>query len=54
MGVKSWFKRVFRGVEEVQVRARDVDGRFVPDDPTTKDVNEAYTSKDVPIDKNSS
>jgi hypothetical protein len=51
MGVKRWFKRVFRNVEEVEVRARDEDGRFVADDPTTKSVNEAYTTKDVPIEK---
>jgi hypothetical protein len=51
MGVRRWFKRVFRNVEEVEVRARDDDGRFVGDDPTTKNVNEAYTTKDVPIEK---
>ena len=51
MGVRRWFKRVFRGVEEVRVRARDDDGRFVGDDLTTKSVNEAYTTKDVPIGK---
>ena len=50
MGVKRWFKRVFRNVKEVEVRARDEDGRFVGDDPMTKNVNEAYTTKDVPID----
>ena len=50
MGVRRWFKRVFRNVEEVKVRARDEDGRFVGDDPTTKNVDEAYTTKDVPID----
>ena len=51
MGVRRWFKRVFRGVEEVRVRARDDDGRFVGDDLTTKGVNEAYTTKDVAIEK---
>jgi hypothetical protein len=51
MGVRTWFKRVFRNVEEVRVRARDDDGRFVGDDPTTKRVNEAYTTKDVPVEK---
>ena len=51
MGVRRWFKRVFRNVEEVEVRARDDDGRFVGDDPTTESVNEAYTTKDVPIEK---
>ena len=50
MGFRTWFKRTFRNVKEVEVRARDDDGRFVGDDPTTKNVNEAYTTKDVPID----
>jgi hypothetical protein len=54
MGVRRWFKRVFRNVEEVEVRARDDDGRFVGDDPTTESVNEAYTTKDVPIEKKNS
>mgnify|MGYP000692193305 FL=1 len=54
MGVRRWFKRVFRNVEEVEVRARDEDGRFVGDDPTTESVNEAYTTKDVPIEKKNS
>jgi len=30
------------------VRTRDEDGRFVADDPTTKE-DEAWTTKDVPI-----
>jgi len=51
MGLRTWFKRTFRNVEEVEVRARDDDGRFVGDDPATKNVNEAYTTKDVPIEK---
>ena len=51
MGLRTWFKRTFRNVEEVEVRARDDDGRFVGDDPTTESVNEAYTTKDVPIEK---
>tara|TARA_R100001244_G_scaffold71337_1_gene57669 strand:+ start:51 stop:215 length:165 start_codon:yes stop_codon:yes gene_type:complete len=54
MGVRRWFKRVFRNVEEIEVRARDEDGRFVGDDPTTESVNEAYTTKDVPIEKKNS
>ena len=54
MGLRTWFKRTFRNVEEVEVRARDEDGRFVGDDPTTESVNEAYTTKDVPIEKKNS
>jgi len=54
MGLRTWFKRTFRNVEEIEVRARDEDGRFVGDDPTTESVNEAYTTKDVPIEKKNS
>jgi hypothetical protein len=32
------------------VRARDEDGRFVGDDKSTPDVDEAYTTIDVPIE----
>ena len=48
MGLRTWFKRTFKKVEEVEVRTRDDDGRFVADDPTTKK-DEAWTTKDVPI-----
>jgi len=37
-------------VEEVEVRARDEDGRFLGDDKSTPDVDEAYTTIDVPIE----
>ena len=50
MAFRTWFKRVFKGVEEVEVRARDEDGRFVADDKSTPDVDEAYTTIDVPIE----
>ncbi len=49
MAFRTWFKRVFKGVEEVEVRARDEDGRFLGDDKSTPDVDEAYTTVDVPI-----
>jgi len=32
-------------VETKKVRARDEDGQFIPDDPSTPDVNEAWTTK---------
>ena len=48
MGLRTWFKRTFKKVEEVEVRTRDDDGRFIADDPTTKK-DEAWTTKDVPI-----
>ena len=50
MAFRTWFKRVFKGVEEVEVRARDEDGRFLGDDKSTPDVDEAYTTIDVPIE----
>ena len=49
MGLISWWKRL-RGIEEVKVRARDEDGRFVADDPKTRD-NEAWTLEDRKIEK---
>ena len=48
MGLRTWFKRTFKKLEEVEVRTRDDDGRFIADDPTTKK-DEAWTTKDVPI-----
>ena len=48
MGLRTWFKRTFKKVEEVEVRTRDDDGRFIADDPTTKK-DEAWTTKDVPV-----
>ena len=50
MSLRSWWKRNIRKVKEVEVRARDEDGRFVADDPTTKK-DEAWTTKDVPIEE---
>ena len=35
------------GTEQVKVRARTDEGKFVPDDKSTPDVNEAYTTKRV-------
>jgi hypothetical protein len=53
MGLKAWFRRTFTDgtnngatsdneTEEIEVRARDDKGRFVPDDPKTEKKNEAY------------
>ena len=50
MAFRTWFKRVFKGVEEVEVRARDEEGRFLGDDKSTPDVDEAYTTIAVPIE----
>ena len=35
------------GTEKVKVRARNKKGRYVEDDKSTPDVNEAYTTKRV-------
>ena len=35
------------GTEKVKVRARNKKGRYVADDKSTPDVNEAYTTKRV-------
>ena len=40
-------KKVIAEEELEMVRARDVDGKFIPDDPTTPDVNEAWVVKTV-------
>ena len=50
----SWFEQLWqnvRGVEEKTVRARDEDGKFVADDKSTPDVNEAYTTVEVEKEK---
>jgi len=46
----NWLKKMWqnvRGVEEKTVRARTGDGKFVADDKSTPDVNEAYTTVEV-------
>ena len=42
IGLSRWFKKTFLGYEDKRVRARDEDGRYVGDDKSTPDVNEAY------------
>jgi hypothetical protein len=44
--VKKFWNNV-RGVEEKTVRARTEEGKFVADDKSTPDVNEAYTTVEV-------
>lgn len=40
---------VLQFIEEMEkaemVRARDEDGKFIPDDPATPEINEAWTTK---------
>ena len=55
MSFVGWFKSLFNIVENkkeaeaeaeyVKVRAKDCKGRFVGDDPSTPDVDEAWTVK---------
>tara|TARA_R100001463_G_scaffold58704_1_gene111004 strand:+ start:237 stop:440 length:204 start_codon:yes stop_codon:yes gene_type:complete len=44
--IKKFWNNV-RGVEERTVRARTEEGKFVADDKSTPDVNEAYTTVKV-------
>ena len=46
----SWWGKLVdkvTGTKRVKVRARNEDGKFVGDDKSTPDVNEAYTTKRV-------
>jgi len=47
IGLSKWFKATFLGLEEKRVRTRDKDGKYVGDDKSTPDVNEAYTTINV-------
>ena len=47
IGLSKWFKETFLGLEEKIVRSRDKDGKYVGDDKSTPDVNEAYTTINV-------
>ena len=47
IGLSKWFKETFLGIEEKTVRARDEDGKYVGDDKSTPNVNEAYTTVNV-------
>ena len=51
----EWFKKTIdflTGTERKKVRARDKDGKFVGDDESTPDVDEAYTEVRVKKEKN--
>ena len=47
IGLSKWFKATFLGIEEKIVRARDKQGKYVGDDKSTPDVNEAYKAVNV-------
>jgi len=51
IGLSRWFKKTFLGYEDKRVRARDEDGRYVGDDKSTPDVNEAYTTVSIKTKK---
>mgnify|MGYP006405553941 CR=1 FL=1 len=42
IGLTKWFKETFLGLEEKIVRNRTKKGRYVADDESTPDINEAY------------
>jgi len=45
-GLSEWFKKRFVYTTQ-KIRKRDEEGKYVGDDKTTPDVNEAYTSSKV-------
>ena len=47
IGLSKWFKATFLGIEEKTVRSRDKDGKYVGDDKSTPNVNEAFTTVNV-------
>ena len=47
IGLSKWFKATFLGIEEKTVRARNKDGKYVGDDKSTPDINEAYKTVKV-------
>ena len=47
IGLSKWFKETFLGIEEKTVRARDDEGKYVGDDKSTPNVNEAFTTVNV-------
>ena len=46
----KWFEELVFGVEEKPKRARGKKGRYLADDPATKDYNEAYVGGKAPKD----
>ena len=46
----KWFEELVFGVEEKPKRARGKKGRYLADDPKTKNYNEAYVGGKAPKD----
>jgi len=51
IGLTNWFKKTFLGYEEKTIRARDDEGKYVGDDKSTLNINEAYTTVNVKVKK---
>ena len=47
IGLSKWFKETFLGLEEKTVRSRNKKGKYVGDDKSTPNVNEAFTTVNV-------
>jgi|TARA_Y100000034_G_C6716745_1_gene316898 hypothetical protein len=47
IGLSKWFKETFLGVEEKVVRNRTKKGRYVADDKSTPNINEAYKTINI-------
>ena len=47
IGLSKWFKATFLGIEEKTVRSRNKKGKYVGDDKSTPNVNEAFTTVNV-------
>ena len=47
IGLSKWFKETFLGLEEKTVRSRNKKGKYVGDDKSTPDINEAYKTVNV-------
>ena len=47
IGLSKWFKETFLGLEEKTGRSRNKKGKYVGDDKSTPNVNEAYTTVNV-------
>jgi len=47
IGLSKWFKETFLGIEEKTVRSRNKKGKYVGDDKSTPNVNEAFTTVNV-------
>ena len=51
-GLSGWFRKTFVGSTGSGVRAKDSRGRFIADDKSTAEKNEAYEDGKTPADRN--